>query len=209
MTVDDRPAAALGRRARCSPTAGRASSTSRASAWTRSSARSMIYITNQDKPGFIGKFSSHARRRRHQHRDLPRRPRGAGRQRHRADRGRRRSAGRMCWRRCRRCRRCSGRGRCSSRRVRLDRLPTRGCSPRSSRTSCHDKRHRWPAAGHRLDFRCKCAAARVAVDSHDPLGWDLARPIASADWDPEAFVWLRRRRPRARAEAEARGVARQ
>ena len=35
-----------------------------------------------------------ARRGRHQHRDLPRRPRGAGRQRHRADRDRRRTAGR-------------------------------------------------------------------------------------------------------------------
>ena len=54
---------------------------------------SMIYITNLDKPGFIGKFSSHAGRRRHQHRDLPRRPRGARRQRRRADRDRRRHAG--------------------------------------------------------------------------------------------------------------------
>ena len=55
---------------------------------------SMIYITNLDKPGFIGNFSSHARRGRHQHRDLPCRPRGARRQRHRADRDRRRIAGR-------------------------------------------------------------------------------------------------------------------
>ena len=55
---------------------------------------SMIYITNLDKPGFIGKFSVDAGRRRHQHRDLPRRPRGARRQRRRADRDRRRIAGR-------------------------------------------------------------------------------------------------------------------
>ena len=53
---------------------------------------SMIYITNLDKPGFIGRFSSHAGRRRHQHRDLPCRPRGAGRQCDRADRDRRRAA---------------------------------------------------------------------------------------------------------------------
>ncbi len=78
--------------ARCSPTAARASSTSRASAWTPSSAPSMIYITNLDKPGFIGKFSVDAGRGRHQHRDLPRRPRGAGRQRRGADRDRRRIA---------------------------------------------------------------------------------------------------------------------
>ncbi len=38
----------------------------------------MIYITNLDKPGFIGKFSSTCGRRRHQHRDLPCRPRDAG-----------------------------------------------------------------------------------------------------------------------------------
>ena len=40
---------------------------------------SMIYITNLDKPGFIGKFSSTLGRSRHQHRDLPCRPRGARR----------------------------------------------------------------------------------------------------------------------------------
>ena len=55
---------------------------------------SMIYITNLDKPGFIGKFSSTLGRCRHQHRDLPRRPRGGRRQRHRADRDRRRTAAR-------------------------------------------------------------------------------------------------------------------
>ena len=54
---------------------------------------SMVYITNFDKPGFIGKFSGTHGRRRHQHRDLPCRPRSARRQRHRADRDRRRHAG--------------------------------------------------------------------------------------------------------------------
>ena len=39
VTVDDRAADALTSPARCSPTAGRASSRSRASAWTPSSAR--------------------------------------------------------------------------------------------------------------------------------------------------------------------------
>ena len=53
---------------------------------------SMIYITNLDKPGFIGRFSSTLGRSRHQHRDLPCRPRGARRQRGRADRDRRRTA---------------------------------------------------------------------------------------------------------------------
>ena len=53
---------------------------------------SMIYITNLDKPGFIGTLLLDARRGRHQHRHLPRRPRSAGRQRHRADRDRRRTA---------------------------------------------------------------------------------------------------------------------
>ena len=53
---------------------------------------SMIYITNLDKPGFIGRFSSTLGRGRHQHRHLPCRPRGARRQRHRADRDRRRTA---------------------------------------------------------------------------------------------------------------------
>ena len=54
---------------------------------------SMIYITNLDKPGFIGTFSVDAGRGRHQHRDLPCRPRGAGRQCGGADRDRRRTAG--------------------------------------------------------------------------------------------------------------------
>ena len=72
---------------------------------------SMIYITNLDKPGFIGTFSVDARRGRHQHRDLPCRPRGAGRQRDRADRDRRRASRPRCWPRCARCRRCSRRGR--------------------------------------------------------------------------------------------------
>ncbi len=53
---------------------------------------SMIYITNLDKPGFIGTLLVDARRSRDQHRDLPCRPRRAGRQRGRADRDRRRIA---------------------------------------------------------------------------------------------------------------------
>ena len=73
---------------------------------------SMIYITNLDKPGFIGKFSSTLGRRRHQHRDLPRRPRSGRRQRHRADRDRRRTAARACSPRCAPCRRCSRPSRC-------------------------------------------------------------------------------------------------
>ena len=40
-------------------------------------APSMIYITNLDKPGFIGRFSSTLGDAGDQHRDLPRRPRGA------------------------------------------------------------------------------------------------------------------------------------
>ena len=52
-----------------------------------------------------------ARRCRHQHRDVPRRPRGAGRRRDRADRDRRRSARPTCWRRSRLCRRCKARRR--------------------------------------------------------------------------------------------------
>ena len=55
--------------------------------------KSMIYVTNEDKPGFIGRFAWPARRGRHQHRDLPSRPQQAGRRRHRAGRGRRRGAG--------------------------------------------------------------------------------------------------------------------
>ena len=55
--------------------------------------KSMIYVTNEDKPGFIGKFAEPARRRQDQHRDLPSRPQQAGRRRHRAGRGRRRGAG--------------------------------------------------------------------------------------------------------------------
>ena len=73
---------------------------------------SMIYITNLDKPGFIGKFSSTLGRRRHQYRDLPCRPRGAWRQRHRADRDRRRTAGRRARQGARACRRCSRPSRC-------------------------------------------------------------------------------------------------
>jgi D-3-phosphoglycerate dehydrogenase len=75
---DHRPPVAASSPARSTPTAARASSTSRASAWTPSSVPSMIYITNLDKPGFIGKFSSTLGGCRHQHRDLPCRPRGAG-----------------------------------------------------------------------------------------------------------------------------------
>ena len=70
---------------------------------------SMIYITNLDKPGFIGKFSSTLGRGRHQYRDLPCRPRGAGRQCHRADRDRRRIAERCARSGARACRRCSRR----------------------------------------------------------------------------------------------------
>ena len=46
--------------------------------------KSMIYVTNEDKPGFIGALRKPARRRQAQHRDLPSRPRQAGRRRHRA-----------------------------------------------------------------------------------------------------------------------------
>ena len=51
--------------------------------------KSMIYVTNEDKPGFIGTFRRPARRRQDQHRDLPSRPRQAGWRRHRAGRDRR------------------------------------------------------------------------------------------------------------------------
>ena len=44
--------------ARCSTTASRASCRSRASRSTPSSRPSMIYVTNEDKPGFIGRFAS-------------------------------------------------------------------------------------------------------------------------------------------------------
>ena len=37
--------------------------------------RHMLYVRNQDKPGFIGALRPHAGRRRHQHRHLPSRPR--------------------------------------------------------------------------------------------------------------------------------------
>ena len=53
---------------------------------------SMIYITNLDKPGFIGKFLDVGRRR-HQYRNLSCRPRRARRQRRGADRDRRRIVG--------------------------------------------------------------------------------------------------------------------
>ena len=36
---------------------------------------SMLYVTNQDKPGFIGRFSRRSGGSRHQHRHLPSRPR--------------------------------------------------------------------------------------------------------------------------------------
>ena len=57
--------------------------------------------------GLHRRFREPARRRQDQHRDLPSRPRQAGRRRHRAGRGRRRGARRTCWPRCRRCRRSS------------------------------------------------------------------------------------------------------
>ncbi len=41
--------------------------------------KSMIYVTNEDKPGFIGKFASLLGDRQGQHRDLPSRPQQAGR----------------------------------------------------------------------------------------------------------------------------------
>ena len=53
---------------------------------------SMIYVTNEDKPGFIGRFAGAAGRRRRQHRDLRARPRRAGRLGDRARRGGRRRA---------------------------------------------------------------------------------------------------------------------
>ena len=57
----------------------------------------MLYVTNQDKPGFIGRFGMTLAECRHQHRDLPPRPRRAGRGR---DLPGRRSTGRCpmrCW----------------------------------------------------------------------------------------------------------------
>ena len=50
---------------------------------------SMLYVTNLDKPGFVGRFATLLAERRHQHRDLPSRPRIRRRQRHRAGRDRR------------------------------------------------------------------------------------------------------------------------
>ena len=44
--------------ARCSTTASRASSRSRASRPNAEFAPSMIYVSNEDKPGFIGRFAS-------------------------------------------------------------------------------------------------------------------------------------------------------
>ena len=55
---------------------------------------SMLYVTNQDKPGFVGRFATLLAAGRHQHRDLPSRPRIRRRQRHRAGRDRRRGAAR-------------------------------------------------------------------------------------------------------------------
>ena len=39
----------------------------------------MLYVTNKDKPGFIGRLGTRARQREGQHRQLQSRPRGAGR----------------------------------------------------------------------------------------------------------------------------------
>ena len=72
---------------------------------------SMIYITNLDKPGFIGKFSSTLGEAGINIATFHVGPRRAGRQCDRADRDRRRIAGTMCWKRCAPCRRCSRRGR--------------------------------------------------------------------------------------------------
>ncbi len=55
---------------------------------------SMLYVTNQDKPGFVGRFATLLARGRHQYRDLPSRPRIGRRQCHRAGRGRRHGAAR-------------------------------------------------------------------------------------------------------------------
>jgi D-3-phosphoglycerate dehydrogenase len=48
--------------------------------------KSMIYVTNEDKPGFIGKFASLLGDAKRQHRDLPSRPRQGGDARRRRDR---------------------------------------------------------------------------------------------------------------------------
>ena len=55
--------------------------------------KSMIYVTNEDKPGFIGSFAGLLGDGQDQHRDLPSRPHQAGRRRHRAGRDRRPGAG--------------------------------------------------------------------------------------------------------------------
>ena len=54
----------------------------------------MLYVRNQDKPGLIGALGPDPGRRGDQHRDLPSRPRPAGRRRHRPGRGRRPDPGR-------------------------------------------------------------------------------------------------------------------
>ena len=54
----------------------------------------MLYVTNRDKPGFIGRLGTLLGERGPQHRDLPSRPPGGRRRRHRAGRDRRRRAGR-------------------------------------------------------------------------------------------------------------------
>ena len=54
----------------------------------------MLYVTNRDKPGFIGRLGTLLGRARPQHRDLPSRPPGSRRRRHRAGGDRRRRAGR-------------------------------------------------------------------------------------------------------------------
>jgi len=56
--------------------------------------RSMIYVTNEDKRAFIGKFASLLGDAKINIATLPSRPRQAGRRRHRAGRGRRHGAGR-------------------------------------------------------------------------------------------------------------------
>ena len=50
----------------------------------------MLYVTNRDKPGFIGRLGTLLGRARPQHRDLPSRAAGGRRRRHRAGRDRRR-----------------------------------------------------------------------------------------------------------------------
>ena len=64
----------------------------------------MLYVTNQDKPGFIGRFGATLAGRGDQHRHVPSRPRRAGRRCDLPGVGGRARCRRTCWRWCARCR---------------------------------------------------------------------------------------------------------